>query len=247
MRAAKRVVAVSGMLIALIGAAVALGSTPQPGLTFSGGTSQPEGSVSFQVSRDGTKVTNFQAIMSARCTKAGKPEESIEVGLTPTPKIAIQDGAFGYTGGFELHNGPELIGAGKGAISGGFTSSTIATGTLSFPWTYNSNAGNLKGYACKTGRVTFQASSPQSSSPAPVPGPGGSSPSSSCLVPKLKGKRLRAAKRVISQGNCRPGRIVRRYSDRVRRGRVIAQKPAPGTQRGAGAKVKLVVSSGPAQ
>jgi len=253
MRTVKRTVAVSGLAIALITAATALAATPQPGSSFSGPTSQEHGSVSFGVSADGRLVTNFQAIMTALCKKEGQPNATIEVGLAPAPKIPIHDDRFRYTGGIELYEGSELIGSGDGQIRGGFTSPTIASGTLSFRWRYNSNAGkDAKGYLCETAdAVTFAASPPGSSPPSSPPPPSGGSgsgsgsSSSSCVVPKLQGKKLRTAKRTVRRANCLPGRIVRRSSN-VKRGRVIAQKPSPGTRLGAGAKVRLVVSRGPA-
>jgi hypothetical protein len=244
MRTAKRAVAVSVMVIVLIWAAAASGATPSPGVSFSGDSSQPGGSVSFNVSSDGTLVTNFVANMTAVCKKK-KDERSIEVGLAPTPRIKIREGGmFSHVGGFTLHNGAEVIGTGTGTVSGVFTSSTTATGTLNFPWTYYSNAGLLSSYKCETGKVTFSASSPGTAHP-PLPSPG--SPSANCVVPKLKGKKLKVAKRTVRGGNCSPGRIVRRHSAHVKRGRVIAQKPPPGTRLSSGAKVKLVVSSGPAR
>jgi PASTA domain len=245
MRTAKRAIVASVTVIVLIAAAAALADAPQPGSSFSGKTSQTDGSVSFGVSPDGTVVTNFQAIMSARCTRENKPEVTIEVGLTPTRRIKIVEGVFRYIGGIELYNGSDLIGSGKnGEVQGGFTSPTTASGTLKFEWQYFSNAGSARGYKCRTGVVSFQASPAGPSQPGPGKGPGSGSPSS-CVVPKLKGKKLKAAKRATRRGNCRPGRIVRRHSARVRAGRVIAQKPAAGSRMDAGAKVKLVVSSGP--
>jgi beta-mannanase len=65
-----------------------------------------------------------------------------------------------------------------------------------------------------------------------------------CLVPAVRTKLFAAAKRAIRAGHCRVGRIQRAYSARVRRGRVISQRPRAGTQLRAGAKVALVVSRG---
>ncbi len=261
MRAAKCVVAVVGTAIALAWAAVALADAPQPG-SFFGETSQDEGSVRFGVSADATLVTNFGAIMSADCTRENKPNARIEVGLTPTKRIRVVDGLFQYTGGIEIYDKEDtLIGSGKdGEIQGGFTSPTAASGTLRFEWRYLFNAGpDARGYTCRTGTVTFQAAPTSSPPPPPLP-PGGKSgggsgskgsgggsgaAGSSCVVPKLKGKKLKAAKRSVRQANCLPGVVVRRHSAKVRRGRVIAPKPAPGTQLAAGAKLRLVVSSGP--
>jgi hypothetical protein len=245
MQSAKRAIAVSGIAIVLIWATVASGAMPSSGAEFSGETSQPAGSVNFEISSDGTLVTDFTATMTAACTKK-KSEKRIEVGLTPTSRIRIREGgAFSHVGGFTLLNGSEVIGSGTGSVSGVFTSSTEASGSLNFPWTYYSNAGLLSGYKCETGKVTFSAS-PRKATPAPS-SPPGASPTSNCVVPKVSGKKLKAAKRLVKGGNCSLGRIARRHSGRVKRGRVLAQKPGWGTRLSAGAKVKLVVSSGPAR
>jgi PASTA domain/Divergent InlB B-repeat domain len=65
-----------------------------------------------------------------------------------------------------------------------------------------------------------------------------------CVVPKVKGKRLRAAKRAIRKAHCSPGKVTRAFSAKVKKGRVIAQKPKPGKKLAAGSKVKLKVSKG---
>src|SRR6266511_2660510 len=65
-----------------------------------------------------------------------------------------------------------------------------------------------------------------------------------CIVPKVKGKKLRAAKSAIKRGHCAVGKVTKAFSSRVRKGRVISQKPKPGVTRPAGSKVKLKVSKG---
>jgi hypothetical protein len=64
-----------------------------------------------------------------------------------------------------------------------------------------------------------------------------------CTVQYVEGRRLRIARQQIVRGNCRVGRIRRAYS-RVKKGRVIAQKPKFGTVLPGGGKVNLVVSRG---
>jgi len=65
-----------------------------------------------------------------------------------------------------------------------------------------------------------------------------------CVVPKVKGKRLSAAKRAIKAHNCSVGKIKHSFSSKVKKGRVISQKPKPGKRLKHGAKVNLVVSKG---
>ena len=65
-----------------------------------------------------------------------------------------------------------------------------------------------------------------------------------CTVQNVKGQALQSAKRTIARANCRGGKIYRAYSKRVKRGRVISQKPRFGAVRPGGSKVSLVISRG---
>jgi hypothetical protein len=65
-----------------------------------------------------------------------------------------------------------------------------------------------------------------------------------CVVPKVKGKKLAIAKRLIRRRKCRTGAIRRAYSMKVSSGRVMSQKPRAGRRLGRGGRVNLVVSRG---
>jgi uncharacterized repeat protein (TIGR01451 family) len=65
-----------------------------------------------------------------------------------------------------------------------------------------------------------------------------------CVVPKVKGKTVKRAKRSIKAHHCTVGKIKRVTSRRVKRGHVISQKPNPGRRLHHGARVNLVVSKG---
>jgi len=65
-----------------------------------------------------------------------------------------------------------------------------------------------------------------------------------CVVPKVKGKKLAAAKSAIKRAHCSVGKVTKAFSARVKKGRVISQKPSPGKKLAAGSKVKLKVSKG---
>ncbi len=64
-----------------------------------------------------------------------------------------------------------------------------------------------------------------------------------CLVPKVKGKKLAAAKRALTQAHCKAGKVTKKFS-KVKKGRVISQRPKPGTNLAPDAKVNLVISKG---
>ncbi|HJR01551.1 MAG TPA: PASTA domain-containing protein, partial [Methylomirabilota bacterium] len=68
--------------------------------------------------------------------------------------------------------------------------------------------------------------------------------SHACVVPRLKGKTLKAARKALRRAHCALGKVRRAYSSKVKRGRVVAQKPRPGARRRAGAKVALTLSRG---
>jgi hypothetical protein len=65
-----------------------------------------------------------------------------------------------------------------------------------------------------------------------------------CVVPKLRGKTLLAARQALKRRHCALGPLRRAYSRTIRRGRVISQRPAPGTRRPRGTKISVVVSRG---
>ena len=71
---------------------------------------------------------------------------------------------------------------------------------------------------------------------------GGAASQHSCLVPKVTGKTLAAAKHAIKAHNCRVGKITRAFSTKVKSGRVISQTPKAHQRLKHGAKVNLVVS-----
>jgi hypothetical protein len=89
--------------------------------------------------------------------------------------------------------------------------------------------------------------------PNPGPGPGGPVPSPApppvhtsprCRVPTLRGKTLQAARRALGRAHCRAGKVTRKPSRRVRRGRVIATSPRAHTQHAGGTKVRITLSRG---
>ena len=65
-----------------------------------------------------------------------------------------------------------------------------------------------------------------------------------CLVPGVAHRTLAVARRLVGSRNCRVGAVRRKYSKRVRRGRVISVSPLPGTRAPVDTAVTLLVSKG---
>jgi hypothetical protein len=65
-----------------------------------------------------------------------------------------------------------------------------------------------------------------------------------CVVPKVKGKTLRVAKRRLKSHDCRVGKVRHAFSSKMKRGRVISQKPKARRVLAYGARVKLTLSRG---
>jgi hypothetical protein len=65
-----------------------------------------------------------------------------------------------------------------------------------------------------------------------------------CVVPKLRGKRLKAARSLLKTHGCAPGKIRHTFSNKFRKGRVISQNPKSRIRRSHGTRVNLVVSKG---
>jgi hypothetical protein len=64
-----------------------------------------------------------------------------------------------------------------------------------------------------------------------------------CVVPKLRGKTLAQAKRLLAKAHCKLGKVSRKPSSRVRVGRVLATRPKPGAKRAAGARIPVTLAT----
>lgn len=62
-----------------------------------------------------------------------------------------------------------------------------------------------------------------------------------CRVPKLSGKKLKAAKKQIRAGGCKVGKLTKRKGATAKKGKVAKQKPKPGTVAAPGTSVKLTI------
>jgi PASTA domain len=62
-----------------------------------------------------------------------------------------------------------------------------------------------------------------------------------CGVPALRGRKAADARRTLAAANCTLGKVTRRHAPASKRGRVIAQSPAPGASLAPGSKVAVVL------
>lgn len=62
-----------------------------------------------------------------------------------------------------------------------------------------------------------------------------------CKVPKLKGKKLKAAKKAIKKGGCKVGNVKKLHGATGKTGKVTKQGPKPGKILAPGSKVKITL------
>ena len=66
-----------------------------------------------------------------------------------------------------------------------------------------------------------------------------------CVVPKLRKLRLKKAKKALRAAHCKPGKVKRSFSGKIKKGRVVRSGKHRGVVLPTGSKVKLTVSRGP--
>jgi hypothetical protein len=105
--------------------------------------------------------------------------------------------------------------------------------------------GTCGGGGPGTGPGSGTGSGPGGQGKPPSKG-GPSSPSKTkCKVPSLAGKTVAQAKRALKKAHCALGKVTRKKSRHVTKGRVISSKPKAGSTGSKGKKVALTVSRGP--
>ena len=120
--------------------------------------------------------------------------------------------------------------------------SNLVAGTT---YHYRFVASNAAGTTAGLDRtfVTLPGASPPPPPPPVLPAP--SRPRLvRCVVPNVRGKKVPAARTALKKRRCTAGKITRRYSAKVKKGRIVSQKPRPGTRLRDRGRVNLVVSRG---
>jgi hypothetical protein len=172
-----------------------------------------------------------------------------------------QAGSANYNGASEV---TESVAATKASQSIAVTKHAPSSAKLGSDFTVAATGGGSgpvvfsSGGACSSNGATFTMTSASGVCTVKYDQPGDSNytaapevtetvnalPAAPCVVPKLKGKTLKAAKRALRTHSCSLGKVKRAFSARVKKGRVISQRPTPGRRLKHGAKVSLVVSKG---
>jgi hypothetical protein len=106
---------------------------------------------------------------------------------------------------------------------------SLTTGTNALTATVKDAAGNS---ATATGSVTY----------TPLPGP---PPAVRCVVPSVKrGSKVSTVKKLLTKANCKTGRLVKKRSAKIKKGRVISLVNSAGITFPKGQKLQIIVSSG---
>lgn len=97
------------------------------------------------------------------------------------------------------------------------------------------------------GTVNVSNTPPPPPPPAPPPPspPGVPAAKSSCKVPGLVGRTLPQSRRLLAAKHCRLGRVGKAFSKPKLKGRVLSQRPKPGTRLALNARVNVVLGRGP--
>lgn len=94
-----------------------------------------------------------------------------------------------------------------------------------------------------TAFTRFGEPRPATPPPAPVTTP--VTPVQNCVVPNLRGRGLKGAKKALRAAHCKPGKVSRRYSGKVKKGKVVRTGRRTGKVLPVGTEIKLTVSKGP--
>lgn len=62
-----------------------------------------------------------------------------------------------------------------------------------------------------------------------------------CAVPKLKGKKLKASRKASTARDCKLGKVAKKKGATAKTGKVVKQKPAPGTVLAPGTKINVTL------
>jgi hypothetical protein len=181
-------------------------------------------------------VTGIACASTTQCVAVEETGQAV-IGTVPSYALTVSNAGSG-TG--TVTSSPAGISCGS-TCSSSYTngtsvtlSATAAPGSVFAGW----SGGGCSGTATCT--VTLRSAIAVTATFDLIP----KKPKVQCVVPKVKGKSLAAAKRAIKAHSCRVGKIERVFSRAVKNGHVVSQKPHPGRHLRKGSKVNVNVSKG---
>jgi PASTA domain len=205
------------VLLSAITVAAAASGSPIAGATYKGTINDdPNLPITFDVSSDGSSVTDIQIPRPIPLSCLQSPTGAQTTTSAPAP---IYPASETFTASVSYPQIGNLV----VVMAGQFLANHTVTGSLSFTVVSLSST-------CSDG-ATYTAE-PNTGTKAPA-----------CIVPKVVGKQLAAARKALEKHHCRVG-TVKRVRSRQGRGRVVAQNPKPHTHLSPPGKVALKVSKG---
>lgn len=176
-------------------------------------------------------------VVTGDATEIGETSATLNGTVNPNGQTTTVYAELGTTSAYGVRSPEVNVGAGTGDLAGTAKTTGLLPGTT---YHYRFVATNAAGTSVGTDR-TFTTAGTQLSPPPPT------RPRvrvTQCRVPNVKGKTLAAARKALNRSHCTTGKVSRVNSKKVRKGRVIAQSPRPGTRLRNRGKVSLVVSRG---
>ena len=177
-------------------------------------------------------------VLTATATGTAGGTQTLTVDPGPVASVTVSPGSASLPAGGSQRFGASAADAYGNTASAGSVRWSVVPARLGSVSPASGSSTTFKaGRTRGAGSVVASVGAVSASVPVRVAAP-------TCLVPKLRGKTLLAARRVLRSRHCALGRVRHGYSRTVRRGRVVAQRPRAGTRRPRGAKVSVTVSRG---
>lgn len=211
---------------------------PTPGNRNSGDETATDGS--FTANYDNATFTAVADPVPAG--SAVEVRQNTQYPLDPSPKgeekgSLVIRAVINNTIPIQFACSPGTVAAGTNPDGGEGTAVPIDTA----PFFASTDPGAVEPTPSPSPEPTYVIPTP-SPTASPSPTPTVTPPVKRCKVPKVKGKKLKAAKRKIRRANCKVGKVTKKKSNKVKKGRVIKTKPKAGARRARNFKVKVVVA-----